>query len=115
MTDDLPALEDLELPMCEDCHVGAKLVDLRISVCDRCGAGYGIALLECPSCLNQEQTEVASFEGALLGVDKRIDHRRHMIEEVGFIAVFGKAEERDRPRRPVHRASPPKELILRAV
>lgn len=115
MTDSLLALEDLELPMCEDCHVKTKVIDLRVSVCERCGAGYGIALLECPSCLSQEQTEVASFEEALLGVDKRIDHRRHTIEEVGFIAVFGKAEERDRPRGPVHRASPPKELVLRAV
>jgi|GEM_PF-4625824 hypothetical protein len=93
----------------------SRLVDLRISTCDRCGAWYGVAMLECPSCLTQDQREVASFGEALLRVGRRIDHRRHMVEEVGFIAVSGNAEEGDRPRSHIHRANTPKELILSAV
>lgn len=111
---DLP-LSNLDLPMCEDCHVRMKELDLEVGICEGCGDGYGIALLECPSCLTQEERKVALLEGALLGAGRRIDHRRHTVEEVGFIMVI-EPEESDRPGRPVlHRASPSKELVLRAV
>jgi hypothetical protein len=111
---DLPAWEDLELPMCDYCHVRMKALDLRVGVADEGYDAYGIALLECPSCLIQEQRQVALVENALLGAGRRIDHRRKTIEEVRFMMVI-EPEESDRPHRPVHRASPPKELVLRAV
>ncbi len=111
---DLP-LANLDLPMCEDCHVRMKGLDLRVGIdSEGFGEAYGIALLECPSCLTQEQRKVALFENALLGAGRRINLRRKTIEEVGFIFVT-EAEESDRPRRPVRRASPPEELVLRAV
>lgn len=113
---DLP-LSVLDLPVCEDCHVRMKALDLRVGIAANDGYDgdpYGIALLECPSCLTQEQRRVGWFGDALLGAGRRIDHRRKTVEEVGFMMVF-EAKESDRPRRPVHRASPSKELVLRAV
>ena len=111
---DLPALEDLELPMCEDCHVEMKVIDLRIGVREGYAEGYGIALIECPSCLAQEENKVALLEDILLAAGRRFDHRRNSVEEFGFIATF-EPKESDRPRRPVHRPRPPKELVLGAV
>jgi hypothetical protein len=105
---------DLDLPVCEDCHVRMKEFDLRVGFADEGYAACGFALLECPSCLTQEGRRVALFEDALLGAGRRIDRVRKTTEEVCFVVVI-EAEEGDRPQRPVHRASPPKELVLRAV
>ena len=113
---DFPAWKDLGLepPMCEDCCVEMKVLDLRIGLHEGYAEGYGIALIECPSCLTQEERKVALFEDILLAAGKRFDHRRRSIEEFGFVATF-EPEESHRPRHPVHRPGPPEELVLGAV
>ncbi len=105
---------DVPLPMCEDCHVSMKVLDLRVATNEETCEGYGLALMECPSCLAQEERRVALFEDALLVAAKRIDRVRKFVEEFGLVATF-EPKESDRPRRPVHRTSPPEELVLRAV
>ena len=93
-----------EPPMCEDCRVETKALDLRIGLRKGYAEGYGIALIECPSCLTQEERKVALSEGILLAAGKRFDHGMKFIEEFGFIATFEPVESH-RPRHPVGPAS----------
>ena len=113
---DFPAWKDpgLEPPMCEDCRVEMKVLDPRICLHEGYVEGYDVALIERPSCPTQEERRVALFEDILLAAGKRLDHRRRSIEEFGFVATF-EPEESHRPRHPVHRPGPPKELVLGAV